>query len=41
MPQNLRVDEVIAERILETEVVRNVSIPSDRPASARGLAMPG
>lgn len=39
MPQNLRVDEVIAERILETEVVRNVSIPSDRPAAARVVSV--
>ena len=39
MPQNLRVDEVIAERTLEAEVVRNVSIPSDRPAAARVVSV--
>ena len=39
MPQNLRVDEVIAERTVESEVVRNVSIPADRPAAARVVSV--
>lgn len=39
MPDNLRVDEIIAERTLESEVVRNVSIPAEMPAAARVVSV--
>src|SRR5690554_360916 len=39
MPEALRVDEVVAQRTLETEITRNVGVSSGLPAAARVVSV--
>jgi LysM repeat protein len=39
MPQQIRIDETIAERTVDTEVVKNVSVPSRLPPAERVVSV--